>query len=47
MALSEERKLKRKIVVANERQRRKTDEGIEVIPVSDFLRDLWKGEIID
>ncbi len=45
-ALSEELHLKRKIVVGMERQRRTTDEGIEILPATDFLRDLWNGEII-
>lgn len=45
-ALSEEVTLKRKIVVSNEREHRKTDENIEIFPIELFLRQLWSGLII-
>jgi predicted AAA+ superfamily ATPase len=45
-ALAEEVKLDRKIVVSLERIRRKTDDGIEILPVAEFLRQLWAGEIV-
>jgi predicted AAA+ superfamily ATPase len=45
-ALMEELKLDRKIVVCRESRRRRTDEGIEIIPVEEFLTDLWKGDIL-
>jgi len=46
IALGEELRPLRKIVIATEARRRKTDEGVEVFPVRDFLRDLWKGKIV-
>ncbi len=45
-ALAEELPLQRKIVVANESARRRLDGGIEIIPIADFLRALWGGEIV-
>jgi predicted AAA+ superfamily ATPase len=47
LALAEEVDLKRRIVVATERQRRLTDDGVEVVPVEDFLRDLWGGALAE
>lgn len=46
LALNEEVKLKRKIVVALEREPRHTSEGIDVMPVTEFLRQLWGGEVV-
>ncbi len=46
LALSEEVRLKRKIVVCTENRRRRTDEGVEIIPIQEFLKDLWNKEII-
>lgn len=46
LALSEEVKLKRKIVVSNEPAWRKDDNGIEVFPVELFLKQLWNNEIL-
>ena len=45
LALSEEVSLKRKIVVCRERTRRKTDEGVEIIPIREFCQDLWNDRI--
>lgn len=42
----EHRSVKRMIVVSLENQRRKTDEGIEILPVLEFLDELWSGELI-
>lgn len=47
LALAEEVPLKRKIVVCLEREPRRTSNGIEVMPVTHFLRALWAGEIIN
>lgn len=45
-ALAEEIRLKRKIVVCNEKRRRKTDDGVEIFSPSDFFRELWSGGIL-
>lgn len=45
LALAEDIPLRRKIVVCLEREARTTDEGIEVIPVREFLVRLWGGEL--
>ncbi len=45
-ALSEDVTLQQKIVVSLERESRRTDEGIQVLPVETFLRRLWRGEIV-
>jgi len=47
LALGEEVQLKRKIVVCGEKNRRRTDEGIEVMSPAAFLKDLWAGSILD
>ena len=44
LALAEEVRLKRKIVVCNEKRRRHTDDGIEIVPVETFLGELWAGK---
>jgi predicted AAA+ superfamily ATPase len=46
-ALSEETKLKRKIVVSTEPRERTTDEGVTVLPVQAFFEQLWDGRILD
>jgi predicted AAA+ superfamily ATPase len=43
-ALSEEIPLKRKIVVCTEARRRR-EADVEILPVEDFLADLWQGKI--
>jgi predicted AAA+ superfamily ATPase len=45
-ALGEDITLKRQILVCLEREPRTLDDGIEVLPVEVFLRQLWAGEII-
>jgi len=45
--LGEEVKLKRKLVVCGEKQRRRADDGVEVLPPSDFFRELWAGKLLD
>lgn len=45
-ALAEDIKLQRRLIVCRERLPRKTDSGIEVLPVEEFLSQLWEGEII-
>jgi uncharacterized protein len=47
MALAEEVPLKRKIVVCLEREPRWSSEGIEVMPITHFLRELWGGRIVE
>ena len=46
-ALSEEVRLKRKIVICGEKTRRKTDEGMEIMPAELFLKELWADNIVD
>jgi predicted AAA+ superfamily ATPase len=45
LALGEERKLKRRIVACQEPRPRRTDEGIEILPVEIFLKRLWSNSI--
>jgi predicted AAA+ superfamily ATPase len=45
--LSEEVRLKRKIVICGEKRRRKADDGVEVMTAEYFLKDLWAGNIVD
>jgi predicted AAA+ superfamily ATPase len=45
-ALKEEGIFKRFIVVTNERERRVSEDGIEHLPIQEFLRALWGGEIV-
>jgi predicted AAA+ superfamily ATPase len=44
LALAEETPLKRRIIVCNEKARRKTERGTEIIPIEEFLDMLWGGE---
>lgn len=44
-ALGEDFPEMKKIIVCNETRRREVD-GISIIPVDDFLREIWSGEII-
>ncbi len=44
-ALSEEIPLERKIVVCTEPRRRREGD-VEILPVEDFLADLWQGKIV-
>jgi len=44
-ALAEELPLERKIVVCTE-PRRRMDEDVEVLPVEEFLADLWTGKVL-
>jgi predicted AAA+ superfamily ATPase len=46
LALREDVALRRMIVVCSEKKRRRTDEGVEVLPVAEFFQDLWAGEIL-
>jgi uncharacterized protein len=45
-ALAEELSLSRRIVVSNELWRRTTDDHIEIVPVDEFLRELWAGNVL-
>jgi len=45
-ALAQELSLTRMIVVSNEHWRRTTDDHIEVVPVDEFLHDLWAGDVL-
>ena len=47
LALGEEVKLKRKLVVCGEKQRRRADDGVEILPPGDFFRELWAGNLLD
>jgi predicted AAA+ superfamily ATPase len=46
VALSEELRLERRLVVCDESRRRRDDEGVEVIPVATFLKELWEGKLV-
>ena len=43
-ALREDGPVKRPILVCLEKERRKIQKGIEIIPWDDFIRSLWEGE---
>lgn len=45
-ALSEEVPFKHRVVVCNERESRRTTDGILVLPADQFLRRLWAGEFL-
>lgn len=45
--LAEEVRLRRKIVVCHEKRRRRADDGVEILPLTVFLKDLWAGRILD
>lgn len=45
-ALHEELDLTRRIVVCDEARPRRADDGVELLPIEAFLRDLWAGEIL-
>lgn len=44
--LAEEVGLKRKIVICGEKMRRKADDGAEIMPAAEFLRELWSGDLM-
>ena len=44
-ALLEERMVKRSVIVSLEKQQRKLDSSIEVLPWQVFLEELWSGEL--
>jgi predicted AAA+ superfamily ATPase len=44
-ALQEDVALKRRIIVCNERIERRSDSGVEIMPVEAFLSCLWSGEV--
>jgi predicted AAA+ superfamily ATPase len=45
-ALSEDLTLRRRILVCSEREPRRLEGGIDVLPIEIFLRKLWGGEIV-
>ena len=47
LALAEEVPLRRKLVVCHEPRRRRDDNGVEILPVREFLDALWDGGIIE
>lgn len=46
LALAEELPLERKIVVCAESEWRMSDEGVEIMPMEEFFRELWRGSIV-
>jgi predicted AAA+ superfamily ATPase len=46
-ALAQEVRLRRKIVVCTEKERRRTDDGIDIVPVNDFFEWLWQGDLAE
>jgi predicted AAA+ superfamily ATPase len=47
LALAEEVPLRRKLVICHEPRRRREDNGVEILPVREFLDALWDGRIIE
>ena len=45
-ALAEELPLKRRIVVCSAQKPYREDDGTEIIPIEDFFRALWQGDIL-
>ena len=45
-ALSQELKLKHRIIVCNESQPRLSDSGVKILPIDYFLEQLWGGEFV-
>jgi len=45
-ALCEEHSLRRSILVARVASRRRTEDGIDIMPWSDFCKQLWAGDVI-
>ncbi|MCK4547380.1 MAG: ATP-binding protein [Candidatus Eisenbacteria sp.] len=45
-ALNEENTPRRKVVVSRSENRRTTDDGIEILPWSDFCGELWGGQLL-
>ncbi len=46
VAFGEEKKGMRKILVCEEMHARETADGVEILPVPQFLESLWAGELI-
>jgi predicted AAA+ superfamily ATPase len=46
LALEEELRLERRVVVCEEARRRRDDRGVEILPVAAFLKDLWAGKLL-
>lgn len=46
LALAEEVPFDRKLVVCHEPRRRRDDHGVEIVPVREFLRELWADRIV-
>ena len=44
-AISEELNLQKRLLVCHEPYRRRTEDGIEVMPVAEFCQQLWEGEL--
>jgi uncharacterized protein len=47
LALSEERRFAKRLVVCREPRERTTDEGVTVLPVQTFFERLWEGSLVD
>ena len=43
----EEVRLKRKIVICGEKMQRRADDGMEIMPPTHFLKELWAGKLLD
>ena len=46
-ALAEEVPLRRKLVVCHEPRRRREENGVEIVPVRDYLSELWGDAIVE
>ena len=45
-ALKDEHVVRRSVVVSRERERRRTDDGIEILPWRELCRELWEGTLL-
>jgi predicted AAA+ superfamily ATPase len=39
--------IKKRILVCTEPRRRKTEDGIEILPVKEFCNELWDGRLVN
>jgi hypothetical protein len=44
--LREEQRVRRALVVCRENERRKLDDGIEIVPWPELCAELWAGDLI-
>jgi hypothetical protein len=47
VAMDEEVRLRKKVIVSNEPRERRSDEGISILPVQTFLKRLWEDRLLE